>query len=265
MAPRPSLLLLLIVVLLDSLAGYAETQGQSPKAEFQFSAEVISKEGSVTLRCRGPDSSPASNCVYLNDRHAFISSDCELTVSAVQLLRGKQGVLNEIAVTCFYTLDGRPSQISNESTVIVLDLRKPDVSTEQDETRVHCEAPAGTTGAYFLLYSSVTDTPLTATRAGGEERAVTFSVPYRPGPTQAYCCRYRTLSKWSDCVGAEAQRETATNPNRFLWRHILSALVLLAAIGFLIEHFLSHRPITDSPGRRRWGSENTTQFVETVC
>ncbi|XP_061118926.1 uncharacterized protein LOC133142024 isoform X1 [Conger conger] len=239
--------------------------GQPPKAELQLSAEVISIEGSVTLRCRGPDSSPASNCYVYTDSFPIEIPDCELTVSAVELLRGKHGVLNEIAVRCLYSLNGRQSLLSLASAVTVLDVRKPDVSTEQDETRVHCKAPAGTTGAYFLLYSSATDTPLRATRAGGEERAVTFSVPYRPGPSQAYCCRYRTLSKWSDCVGAEAQRETATNPNRLLWRHILSALVLLAAIGFLIEHFLSHRPITDSPGRRRRGSENTAQFVETVC
>ncbi|KAJ8355028.1 hypothetical protein SKAU_G00225950 [Synaphobranchus kaupii] len=35
-----------------------------------------------------------------------------------------------------------------------------------------------------------------------------------------------------------------------LWRHILSALVLFAAVGLLIEHFISHTPITDAASQR---------------
>ncbi|KAI1885843.1 hypothetical protein AGOR_G00207950 [Albula goreensis] len=60
-------------------------------------------------------------------------------------------------------------------------------------------------------------------------------------------------------------RKTKKESAMFLWRHILSAVVLLAVIGFLIEHFLSHTSTADARGEKRRGHETTAQDVETVC
>ncbi|XP_064176641.1 uncharacterized protein LOC135247275 isoform X3 [Anguilla rostrata] len=193
-------------------------------------------------------------------------------------------------MTCFYRLEegGKPALHSNPSTVTVLDLKKPNisVSTEHTETHIHCEAPPDITGAKFFLYSNKNRIHTKETQAGTEERAFSFTVPRSSDSTLTYCCSYQFKgmnSKLSDCAEAKNkdqsgrtkdQRYTTTdNPQtavtdspsesaKFLWRHILSVLVLLAAIGILIEYFISHTPTT---GRKRRGSENTGQFVETLC
>ncbi|KAJ8346316.1 hypothetical protein AAFF_G00215240, partial [Aldrovandia affinis] len=79
------------------------------------------------------------------------------------------------------------------------------------------------------------------TQAGERERSVTFTVPQSSDSTLKYCCRYQfkmIFSEQSDCAGAEEHKETESV--RFLWSHILSAVVLLAAVGLFIEHFISH-------------------------
>ncbi|KAJ8355033.1 hypothetical protein SKAU_G00226000 [Synaphobranchus kaupii] len=66
-------------------------------------------------------------------------------------------------------------------------------------------------------------------------------------------------------LGVGKDQVTVVVSAGLLWRHILSVLVLLAAIGLLIEHFISHTPSTAAPGRKSRGSERTGEFVETVC
>ncbi|XP_064176439.1 uncharacterized protein LOC135247109 isoform X2 [Anguilla rostrata] len=265
MPSRLSFLLLLVVILLES---------KLPKAELRLSPAVISIEESVILRCSRPNSSHASHCTFIiNQRREISGSDCNRSVTRAELLSGSHSARNEITVRCFYRLEegGKPALHSDPSTVTVLDLRKPNisVSTEHTETHIRCEAPPDITGAIFFLYYNRSRTHTKSTQAGTEERAVSFTVPRSSDSTLTYCCSYQFKginSKLSDCAEAKNKDQSGRTKDqksaRFLWRHILSALVLLAAIGILIEYFISHTPTT---GRKRRGNENTGQFGETLC
>ncbi|XP_064165349.1 uncharacterized protein LOC135240051 isoform X8 [Anguilla rostrata] len=76
-----------------------------------------------------------------------------------------------------------------------------------------------------------------------EPRTVPPTEPRMVPPTEP-----RTVSTTEPGTVSTTEPRTlpTTEPNsaRFLWRHILSALVLLAAIGILIEYFISHTPTT---------------------
>ncbi|XP_064175868.1 uncharacterized protein LOC135246303 isoform X2 [Anguilla rostrata] len=234
-------------------------------------------EKSVKLQCSRPDSAPASHCTFTTNQRGPISgSDCERSVTGAELLSESHSARNEIIMRCSYKLEegGKPALHSDPSTVTVLDLRKPNisVSTEHTETHIRCEAPPDITGAVFLLYYNRSTIPTKETRAGAEERAVSFTLPRSSDSTLTYCCSYQFEgfnSELSDCAEAKNKDQSGRTKDqksaRFLWRHILSALVLLAAIGILIEYFISHTPTTDAAGRKRRGSENTGQFVETLC
>ncbi|XP_035278967.1 uncharacterized protein LOC118230221 [Anguilla anguilla] len=232
--------------------------GKLSKAELKLSPTVIRIEESVNLRCSRPDSSPASHCTFTTNQRGPISgSDCERSVTGAELLSGSHSARNEITVRCFYSLERGPALHSDPLKVTVLDLRKPNisVSTEHIETRIRCEAPPDITGAIFFLYYNRSITHSKSTHAGTEERAVSFTVPRSSDSTLTYCCRYQfeaINSKLSDCAEAKNKDQSGrtkdqNNPQtaRFLWRLILSALVLLAAIGILIEYFISHTPTTD--------------------
>ncbi|XP_035264810.1 uncharacterized protein LOC118222935 [Anguilla anguilla] len=275
MPSRLPFLLLLVVILQESRCGHAESQGKLPKAELELSAAVMSIEESVILRCRRPDSAPASHCTFTTNQRGPISgSDCERSVTGAELLSGSHSARNEITMRCVYRLKGGPALQSDPSKVTVLDLRKPkiSVSTEHTETRIRCEAPPDITGAIFFLYYKRSNTDTNSTQAGTEERAVSFTLPRSSDSALTYCCHYQFKginSKLSDCAEAKNKDQSGRTKDqksaRFLWRHILSALVLLAAIGILIEYFISHTPTTDAAGRKRRESENTGQFVETLC
>ncbi|XP_061091392.1 uncharacterized protein LOC133124307 isoform X2 [Conger conger] len=97
-----------------------QVPGKLPKAELGLSRAVISIEESMTLRCRGPDSSPVSHCTFTINERAISGSDCERSVTGADLLSGRPSALNELSMRCFYSLEGRPSLPSDPSTVTVL-------------------------------------------------------------------------------------------------------------------------------------------------
>ncbi|XP_064176635.1 uncharacterized protein LOC135247274 isoform X2 [Anguilla rostrata] len=244
-------------------------EGKLPTVEFQLSPAVISIEESVNLRCRRPDSAPASHCTFIiNQRGPISGSDCNRSVTGAELLSGSHSARNEIIMRCFYSLEegGKPARHSDPSTVTVLDLRKPNisVSTEHTETHICCEAPPDITGAIFFLYYNRSNTDTNSTQAGTEERAVSFTVPRSSDSTLTYCCRYQFKginSKLSYCAEAKNKDQSGRTKDqksaRLLWRHILSALVVLAAIGILIEYFISHTPTTVE---HFTGGEHTVHF-----
>ncbi|XP_064175888.1 uncharacterized protein LOC135246320 [Anguilla rostrata] len=171
----------------------------------------MSIEESVILRCRRPDSAPASHCTFTTNQRGPISgSDCNRSVTGAELLSRSHSARNEITMTCFYRLEEgvKPTLRSDPSTVTVLDLRKPkiSVSTEHTETRIRCEAPPDITGAKFFLYSNRSITHTKETQAGTEKRAVSFTDPRRSGSILTYCCSYQFKtfnSKLSDCAKAK--------------------------------------------------------------
>ncbi|XP_035264377.1 uncharacterized protein LOC118222681 [Anguilla anguilla] len=194
--------------------------GKLPKAELHLSLAVISIEESVNLRCRRPDSAPASHCTFTTNQRGPISgSDCERSVTGAELLSGSHSARNEITMRCSYKLEEgvKPLVDSDPSKVTVLDLRKPNisVSTEHTETYIRCEAPPDITGAKFFLYYNSSRTHTKETQAGTEERAVSFTVP-RSSDSTTYCCRYQFEgfnSKLSDC--AEAKNKDQSKRVRF--------------------------------------------------
>ncbi|KAJ8248665.1 hypothetical protein COCON_G00233800 [Conger conger] len=188
-----SSLLLLMIFLPDSLCGHSEAQGRLPKAELGLSRAVISIKESMTLRCRGPDSSPVSHCTFIINERAISGSDCERSVTGADLLSRRDSALNELTMRCFYSLEGRPSPFSDSSTVTVLDLKKPSISVsmKNNQAHIHCEAPPDITGAQFFLYSTLSKTLVNSTQAGKEERAAIFTVPRSSDSTLIYCCLYQ--------------------------------------------------------------------------
>ncbi|XP_064165305.1 uncharacterized protein LOC135240051 isoform X3 [Anguilla rostrata] len=194
----------------------ANIVGKLPKAELELSPAVISIKDSMNLRCRRPDSSPASHCTFTIDQRGPINgSDCERSVTGAELLSGSHSTRNEIIMRCVYRLDRGPALHSDTSKVTVLDLRKPNisVSTEHTETHICCEAPPDITGAIFFLYSNRSRIHSKSTQAGTEERAVSFTVPRSSDSTLTYCCRYQFKainSKLSDCAEAKNKDQSKT-------------------------------------------------------
>ncbi|KAJ8355027.1 hypothetical protein SKAU_G00225940 [Synaphobranchus kaupii] len=66
-------------------------------------------------------------------------------------------------------------------------------------------------------------------------------------------------------VSCTAESTVSRESAGLLWRHILSALVLLAAIGLLIEHFISHTPITDQLEKPEISVQISEGIVDIAC
>ncbi|XP_061091551.1 uncharacterized protein LOC133124391 isoform X2 [Conger conger] len=211
------------------------TVGKLPKAELGLSRAVISIEESMTLRCRGPDSSPVSHCTFTINERAISGSDCERSVTGAELLSGRPSALNELSMRCFYSLEGRPSVHSDPSTVTVLDLKKPSISVsmKNNQAHIHCEAPADITGAEFFLYSTLSKTLVNSTLAGKEERAAIFTVPHSSDSTLIYCCLYqfkRINSELSDCAEVKNKDQSGGTEDQ----KGLKAGVIIIVVGILM-------------------------------
>ncbi|MFT7813254.1 uncharacterized protein LOC108931298 isoform X1 [Arapaima gigas] len=218
------------------------------EARLTVTPTVLGVTDSVSLQCEGPQSEllSGSHCWFLSNDSKLneVPTDCQLSLSGHRLVSGELGVVNLVNLQCSYTesRDGFdvPSVRSGPVSVTVYSLVKPNIRVSRQDTQllVHCEAPAFVTGTAFYLLKdgnlSYTDT----VRAAPGETSVTFHAAYR-SPSVKYCCRYQyrqVNSDLSDCTG-----EQHTGGAMTVLRHVAAALILLAALGFVAEHVVSHR------------------------
>ncbi|XP_069038551.1 uncharacterized protein [Lepisosteus oculatus] len=244
-----------------------------PKPELRVSPAVVRETDSVELSCEGPQSVSVSHCSFYTEGARLTESHpaCRRSFTGAQLATGgRRSVVRRVQLRCQYLLTvGQVYLLSPRSkavTLTVMDLGKPSVSvsTRGPETLVLCEAPSEITGAVFHLRQPHSRASLGEEQAAAGESAVSFHVPHSPDYPPTYCCvyQYRNISsEQSDCAGAE-QRGSVS----LLWRHVLSALVLVALVGFVIDFLLTSRAQRGALCRRMsWGPGDAGQAVVTVC
>ncbi|KAJ8355040.1 hypothetical protein SKAU_G00226070 [Synaphobranchus kaupii] len=124
--------------------------------------------------------------------------------------------------------------------------------TAAGSVSVSCRAVSTVRATSWRLYRDTQDTPLRTEVL--DRNRYHFTVTGREliqgeAPAELYTdvplsCEYTVRDTPHPTERSNSVTVRVYQSAGLLWRHILSALVFLAAIGLLIEHFISHTPIT---------------------
>ncbi|XP_066568547.1 uncharacterized protein LOC136758173 [Amia ocellicauda] len=284
----PSSLLALLLLLPVGLIGLSEAQGRQQRPQIRVSQSLVSVGGSVSVACETPVSVGAENCSLYRDSEliAFRSQTavqhrCEFRVTGRELLGQRQtqsGELTAVELSCDYRPSHSASLHSERSTVQMLgDLQKPSLEVrpfsvrETDTVELSCRPPAISVSVSlcrFYTHSPAKQSPVYIENIAACSLSVSGETLLRLRAADSQelqlLCRYAvksidTLSPLSEAVTVRLPDEVS-----LLWRHVLSALVLLATVGFIIESCFSSTQ-TGAPGSSRRGQGDSGQLEETVC
>ncbi|XP_018603366.2 uncharacterized protein LOC108931829 isoform X1 [Scleropages formosus] len=247
------------------------------RPELRVNPTVISVRQSVRLSCEPPQGlhGAQNKCTFMtNTRGVSEDSDCEVSFTGAELIRlGNDGPESEILIYCVYIPDtGGPSLHSVPVKVTVTGLEpqlrvNPTVISVRQSIRLSCEPPQGLhepqTKCTFLTheYSLIKDSDCNVSFTGAELIRLRG---FKPESEILISCVY-TLDTGDPSLLSAAVKVTVTEkepmphppPDKppsepeldlFLWRHILSALIILLALVFTVEHVLFTRSPSGSQG-----------------
>ncbi|XP_020349909.1 uncharacterized protein LOC109899232 [Oncorhynchus kisutch] len=241
--------------------------------QLTVSSTVIRETESVLLSCETPPSLPVTHCYfYIEGGENPPNSSCTQTLTGTELLkRADQTFPDVVKVTCYYAVWKSPtSPFSNPVSVTVQDPPPPRLTVkstvirERDSVQLSCQTPPSVSVSQCYFYTEGRDpkpSPCTSSLTGTE--LLSWAGQSSSAEIKLRC--FYTVETHFPSMHSGSVSVTILEPLDFLWRHILTVLVLLATCGVLIHYVISHQCPNAVPKRSRRVDQRNEDFSLTVC
>ncbi|XP_035634670.1 uncharacterized protein LOC118389057 [Oncorhynchus keta] len=216
--------------------------------QLTVSSTVIRETESVQLSCETPPSLLVSHC-YFNIEGGggnLPDSSCTQTLTGTELLkRADQTFPDVVKVTCSYAVWSHISPFSDPVSVTVQDSPprltvNSTVIRERDSVQLSCQTPPSVSVSQCYFYTDGRDpkhSPCTSSLTGTE--LLSWAGQSSSAEIKLRC--FYTVETHYPSMHSGSVSVTILEPLDFLWRHILTVLVLLATCGVLIHYVISHQ------------------------